>query len=96
MKKLLLYLLLLPSLAFGQNVNITITNCRIEGPTSLFQDSRGGSPTGTLTDGGGNTFVASGTIPVPTFSNFTSTDFNGHGLLTEKTHHLKGRGYRTP
>lgn len=78
------------------NVNITITNCRIEGPTSLFQDSRGGSPTGTLTDGGGNTFVSSGTIPVPTFSNFTPTDFTGHGLLTEATHHALGRGYRTP
>jgi len=78
------------------NVNITITNCRIEGPTSLFQDSRGGSPTGTLTDGGGNTFVSSGTIPTPTFSNYTPTDFTGHGLLTEQTHHALGRGYRTP
>lgn len=78
------------------NVNITIQNCRIEGATSLFQDSRGGSPTGTLTDGGGNTFVAGGTIPVPTFSNYTATDFNGHGLLTEETHHAAGRGYRTP
>jgi len=78
------------------NVNITITNCRIEGPTSLFQDSRGGSPTGTLTDGGGNTFVSSGTIPTPTFSNYTPTDFTGHGLLTEQTHHQAGRGFRTP
>jgi len=78
------------------NVNITITNCRIEGPTSLFQDSRGGSPTGTLTDGGGNTFVSSGTIPVPTFSNFTPTDYNGHGLLTNVYHHRRGRGFRTP
>lgn len=78
------------------NVNVTISNCRIEGPTSLFQDSRGGSPTGTLTDGGGNTFVSSGTIPTPTFSNFTPTDFTGHGLLTEATHHALGRGYRTP
>lgn len=77
-------------------VNITVRNCRIQGPTSLFQDSRGGGPTGTLTDGGGNTFVSSGTIPVPTFSNFTATDYNGHGLLTEPTHHAKGRGYRTP
>ena len=78
------------------NVNITIRNCRIEGATSLFQDSRGGSPTGTLTDGGGNTFVSSGTIPIPTFSNFTPTDWEGHGLLTEQTHHALGRGYRTP
>lgn len=78
------------------DVRIRVVNCRIEGATSLFQDSRGGSPTGTLTDGGGNTFVSSGTIPTPTFSNFTPTDFNGHGLLTEQTHHQKGRGYRTP
>ena len=76
------------------NVNVTIRNCRISGATSLFQDSRGGSPTGTLTDGGGNTFGA--TIPTPTFSNYTVTDFNGHGLLTEETHHALGRGYRTP
>ena len=75
-------------------VNITIRNCRISGPTSLFQDSRGGGPTGTLTDGGGNTFGA--TIPTPTFSNYTPTDFTGHGLLTEATHHALGRGYRTP
>ena len=81
---------------FDPNVNITIRNCRIQGATSLFQDSRGGSPTGTLTDGGGNTFVSSGTIPTPTFTNFTPTDFEGHGLLTEKYHHMKGRGYRTP
>ena len=78
------------------NVNVTISNCRIEGPTSLFQDSRGGSPTGTLTNGGGNTFVSNGTIPTPTFSNYTPTDFTGHGLLTESTHHALGRGYRTP
>jgi hypothetical protein len=77
------------------NVNITVQNCRIQGPTSLFSDSRGGSPTGTLTDGGGNTFVGSGTIPAPTFSNFTATDFDGHGLLTEQTHHQANRGYRT-
>jgi hypothetical protein len=77
-------------------VNITIRNCRIEGATSLFADARGGSPTGTLTDGGGNTFVANGTIPVPTFSNYTPTDFNGHGLLTNAYHHALGRGYRTP
>mgnify|MGYP003461638792 CR=1 FL=1 len=76
------------------NVRVTIRNCRISGATSLFQDSRGGSPTGTLTDGGGNTFGA--TIPTPTFSNYTPTDFNGHGLLTEQTHHALGRGYRTP
>lgn len=77
------------------NVNYTIRNCRIQGATSLFSDSRGGSPTGTLTDGGGNTFVGSGTIPAPTFSNFTATDFDGHGLLTEQTHHQANRGYRT-
>lgn len=76
------------------NVRVTIRNCRISGATSLYQDSRGGSPTGTLTDGGGNTFGA--TIPTPTFSNYTPTDFNGHGLLTEQTHHALGRGYRTP
>ena len=73
----------------------SFTGCRIQGPTSLFSDSRGGSPTGTLTDGGGNTFVGSGTIPAPTFSNFTATDFDGHGLLTEQTHHQANRGYRT-
>lgn len=39
--------------------------------------------------------VEAGVIAVPTFSNFTSTDFNGHGLLTEKTHHQANRGYRT-
>lgn len=77
-------------------VDITIRNCRIEGPTSLFTDARGGSPTGTLTDGGGNTFVSSGTIPTPTFSNYTPTDFTGHGLLTNSYHHALGRGYRTP
>lgn len=81
---------------FDGEVNITVRNCRIQGATSLFQDSRGGSPTGTLTDGGGNTFVGAGVIATPTFSNFTPTDFTGHGLLTEKTHHLKGRGFRTP
>lgn len=78
------------------DVRIRVVNCRIEGPTSLFQDSRGGSPTGTMTDGGGNTFVSSGTIQTPTFSNYTPTDFNGHGLLTNAYHHALGRGYRTP
>jgi len=75
------------------DVSITIRNCRIVGATSLFNDSRGGSPAGTLTDGGGNTFGA--TIETPTFSNFTPTDFTGHGLLTEQTNHQKGRGFRT-
>lgn len=77
------------------DVRVRIVNCRIEGPTSLFQDSRGGSPTGTLTDGGGNTFVPNGTIPTPTFSNFTPTDFTGHGLVTNAYHHALGRGYRS-
>jgi hypothetical protein len=77
-------------------VNVVIRNCRIEGPTSLFLDNRGANPTGTLTDGGGNTFVPAGTIPVPTFTNFTPTDYDGHGLLTNAYHHALGRGYRTP
>lgn len=81
---------------YDPEVNITVSNCRIEGATSLFGDSRGGGATGTLTDGGGNTFVSGGTIPTPTFSNYTPTDFTGHGLLTEAYHHALGRGYRTP
>lgn len=78
------------------NVNITVRNCRIQGPTSLFQDNRGGSPTGSLIDGGGNTFVPDGTIEAPTFENFTPTDFQNHGKLTNEYHHRLGRGYRTP
>jgi len=76
------------------DVTITVTNCRIRGATSLFQDSRGMSPTGALVDGGGNTFGA--TIPTPTFTNFTPSNFDGHGKLTEQTHHELHRGYRTP
>lgn len=76
------------------NVIVVMRNNRISGATTLYQDSRGGSPTGSLIDGGGNVF--SSTIPTPTFSNFTPTDFTGHGLLTEKYHHMRGRGYRTP
>lgn len=79
---------------YDPNVTIVVANNRISGPTSLFQDFRGGSPTGALIDGGGNTFGAS--IPTPTFSNFTPTDWEGHGLLTEITNYLKGRGFRTP
>ena len=81
---------------YDPEVNITVSNCRIAGATSLFGDSRGGGPTGTLTDGGGNTFVSASEIPTPTFSNYTPTDFTGHGLLTEEYHHALGRGYRTP
>lgn len=77
------------------NAIYVLRNNRIEGPTSLFQDSRGGSPTGSLVDGGGNTFVTS-TVETPTFSNFTPTDFTGHGLVTEQTNHQKGRGFRSP
>jgi hypothetical protein len=81
-------------IVYDPNTSITIRNCRISGATSLFQDARGGSPAGVLTDGGGNQFGA--TIETPTFSNWTPTDFTGHGLLTEVTNHQKGRGYRTP
>lgn len=78
------------------NVNVTVRNCRINGCTSLFQDNRGGSPTGTLTDGGGNTFVADGVIETPTFVNLTPTDFTNHGCLNNLYHYNLGRGYRTP
>lgn len=81
---------------YDPEVNITVSNCRIAGATSLFGDSRGGGATGTLTDGGGNTFVSASEIPTPTFSNYTPTDFTGHGLLTESYNHALGRGYRTP
>jgi len=75
------------------DVIIVVKDCNFSGPTSLFQDDRI-SPTGSLIDGGGNVFGAS--IPEPTFSNYNPIDFTGHGLLTEKYHHMKGRGYRTP
>lgn len=75
------------------DVIIVVKDCNFSGPTSLFQDDRI-SPTGSLIDGGGNVFGA--TIPEPTFSNYNPIDFTGHGLLTEKYHHMKGRGYRTP
>lgn len=78
------------------NVNITVSNCIIAGPTSLFQDSRGGSPTGTLTDGGGNSFISVGSAVIPTFSNFNPADFTGHGLLTEEILHARGMGFLTP
>ena len=78
------------------NVNITVRNCRINGCASLFQDNRGGSPTGTLTDGGGNTFVSDGVIEEPTFVNLTPTDFQNHGCLNNAYHYNLGRGFRTP
>jgi hypothetical protein len=74
-------------------VIVVVEDCRFSGPTSLFEDDRI-SPTGSLIDGGGNTFGV--TIETPTFSNFDPLDFEGHGLLTEITNYLKGRGYRNP
>lgn len=75
------------------DVNITVTNCRFEGfqSTNIFKQSRAN-----LIDGGGNTFVPDGTIPLPTFTNFTSTDYQNHGLLTNTYHYNLGRGARIP
>ena len=84
-KKLLIFLLLALSLS---------ANAQNKQRFFYFLNQQAGDTPGTLTDGGGNTFGA--TIPTPTFSNYTPTDFNGHGLLTEQTHHALGRGYRTP
>lgn len=78
---------------FDSKVTIVVRNCRINGATSLFADVRGGTVTGELIDGGGNIFGA--TIETPTFSNFTPTDFNGHGLLNPGEHLNLGRGYRS-
>lgn len=76
------------------NVDVIVRNNRIEGPTSLFDDDRSGTVVGQLIDGGGNTFVESGTIPTPVVSNVTATSFSTHGLNSEPTHHALGRGYR--
>lgn len=79
--------------AAEDDVTVTVTNNRFEGmqSTDIFKVSRPN-----LVDGGGNTFVPDGTIPIPTFTNLDPDEPETHGLTTSVYHYLKGRGQRTP
>lgn len=78
------------------NVTIEITNSIVDPLiTAVYHDNRGASNyslVGGLSDHGN---VVS-TPHVPVYSNFTTTDYSGHGLITDDYYYYKGMGYRTP
>lgn len=84
--------------AIENDANIIVQNNRFENVEAgdIFIQGTGGN----RIDGGGNTFVTNGTIPIPTFISTSPTAFETHYLLSNTPgglyHYLLHRGYRTP
>lgn len=79
------------------NVTIEFVDCVFGSNfASLYADHRGASNyslIGTLTTNGN---TVSSSIPHPTYTNFTPTDYNGHGLCITPLYYNLGMGYRNP